>query len=129
MNELEQAVDLVENGWCTGNLYWDGKVCAAGAVYAAHKGYSPTRLAELTYDEQISFENEAAQYVNESESGSALAQEIVEQGKNRTARTEGAYSIIWTYNDAAPDIAYNPAGFEAHKYDVIETMKKASKRL
>lgn len=130
MNELEQAVELVENGWCTGNLYEDGNVCAAGAIYAAHLGYSPRKLAELNATEQWLFETQASQYVSNSAAGRALAEEIKEAGENTNISEHAApYSIIWGFNDRVRFECGNRDAMEAHRYNVIEMMKKAAKRL
>lgn len=129
MNELEKAIDLVEQNWCAGSLIEDGKVCAAGAIYAAHKGYSAGHLKRLTFDETIDFENKAARYTNDSEAGKALAAEIIEQGLHKAGgdNTE-PYFVIWGFNDFDDDSA---SGEDKRQdpTEVIEVMKHAAKRL
>lgn len=140
MNELEKAVELAENGWCMGNLLdEDGKVCAAGAIYAAHKGYEVGMLANLDIGAQIEFEREAAHYVNDSEAGKALKDEIMEQGKGGRNHSDAMpYSVVWQFNDhwaeGTANLDFNDDALveslvEAHKYDVLEMMKRAAKRL
>lgn len=135
MNELEKAVDLVEQGWCAGSLLEDGNVCAAGAIYAAHMDYTHDRLGKMRWAEQAHFESNAAVYVETSEAGKALADEIMEQGALKHVQPDDAYTIVWGFNDKVRfEIGnYESDEFkvaqEAHKYEVIEMMKRAAKRL
>lgn len=136
MNELEKAVDLLENGWCAGSLLaHDGKVCAAGAIYAASQDMTVNALREMGKADVCWFESDAVHYVNESEAGKALALEIIEQGKS-VGRYDEPYSVVWNFNDNfdkkdldPDDAAAFAARMEAHKYEVIEMMKRAAKRL
>lgn len=136
MNELENAVDLVEQGWCAGSLLKDGNVCAAGAIYAAHKGYSHDQLSKMNWAEQANFEFAASVYAEDSEVARALADEIIVQGQcKHVSEDSDSYSVIWGFNDKLRfefpelDTPEFKAAQETHKYEVIEMMKRAAKRL
>lgn len=67
---LNEAADLLENGWCTGQFATrDGKVCAGGALYAAGNNLTQEQV-------YLTSSNFVFDYLDESDAVVALAREI-----------------------------------------------------
>ena len=114
MNVLEQAAELIENGWCTQELMdGDGKYCSVGAVLAASgvkidaneaSGYAEGRYVYNLYD-----------YARSIPAIKALAEEIGERGNFMSSNP---VSTIYYWNDDQNDVN-----------EVLEVFKHAAKRL
>lgn len=127
MNVLEQAAELLENGWCQGSLHEhmnDGDVfCAVGALATVITG-------------QVQRTDMAYEIIENHASGMALFLEIMDE-RIRTASSEYTQDLI-EYRDAARvdrarfDISDEIINFNDaadNKEEVIEVMKHAAKRL
>lgn len=126
MSNLERAAELLEQGWCVGDLLEPeeaaaDKFCAVGALAYALGLDKHTLLWE---------EHEAYDLVRASDEGKALADEIMEsewfanQSESFKENCEAEYGyggydeIIFSYNDRQDAVA-----------PVLETFKFAAKRL
>lgn len=142
MNAIEQAVELLENAWCTGALYEqkteDGMVidkhCAVGALAVATGSveWVTQDNGTVTWDDDAVYSN-----VEKTPEIKALAEEIFDTDwfanlnedfqvsmqssfkKGELGSKEGYFSsIVYTFNDA-----------QQTNEPVIEMFKMAAKRL
>jgi hypothetical protein len=110
MNVLEQAAEVLENGWCRRNLVDDSgdKFCALGAIAAVKLGLTRDML-----EENPGLENEMYDKLEEMEEVKVLAETILDDEVRGNAT-----GVVFNFND------------DQHSVEpVIEMMKLAAKRL
>lgn len=141
MNPLEQAIDKIESGWCTGSLVSDGKVCAVGAIASVELDVDMRLIDRASYEvmdreerhKVYELEDRIYNQIDGLKSVRVLADEIkasgfcddyiaaiddedLKQSIKNTWRTEPSDLII-TFNDSIKD-----------KHKVMEMFKFAAKR-
>lgn len=131
MNKIEEAVKLLENNWCVGELKEDDadKYCAVGALAAVTNNMV---FIKTDADKYIIDEDEVYEKMNKTEELRAVAQEIVESdiemywGNHKKDRMDiqgwyddGDYAaVVYSFNDKQDSAE-----------PVIEMFKHAAKRL
>lgn len=134
MNPLEQAAELLEQGWCSGGLYNDGKYCALGALAQVELDLD-LRLAEYgeweadkhkeqnseLYWKAVAYVADVYEQIEKTRSARVLAEQIYEDMGSDPADLKDIdddeiAGIIWSYNDSKS------------KEQVLETFKYAAKR-
>lgn len=132
MNNIEKAVELLENGWCVGELESEedsDKHCAVGAVAAA-SGFLVVNVENgIRYiDDDSTYGN-----FNASVEGKALAEEILDDTKpwfDMVGRKAWADGMTASYKDGAYDsVVFTFNDSQASPENVIEMFKHAAKRL
>lgn len=122
-DELFDAANLIDRGWCTARLANDGKFCPLGAIAVESLGADRSRMDIKSefYDE--SYNNLVYEALEYHPVVKALVDEIVERGIRSRDKHHYLTSVIFHWNDD-----YN-SGNDEDKAKVVEIMRAAAQRL
>lgn len=133
MNRIEDAVALLENGWCVGDLvdpYDKDKHCAVGAMAAA-AGHLNVTLNER--NQWVVDEDETYRAFNSIPEGKALAQEVLASYwmvNHTNIHPSSAKYMLGSFEaELYDEVVFHFNDMQDDKEDVIEMFKHAAKRM